>query len=125
MYHIWQNVCATFGSVKIIREVINIDFMRFINFSVRVLLLSFCIVVISNTIIVAGAPGCPECAGIDPNDDTAYELCVALNDCSDGVDIPVNGNMWVLALAGFVFAFVKFGGHTKLAGYYYSKEKQE
>ena len=101
--------------------------MRFLNSSFRVIILSLFVVVISNTVISAGTPGdCPECNYVDPNDEAAYEACVVLQGCSEGTDIPVTGNIWVLALAGFVFAFVKFGGHSKLAGYYYSKmDKQQ
>lgn len=83
------------------------------------------LVVFSNSMTVAeSAPSCPECAEFDPNS-SDYEVCVALHDCGDGTDVPVNGNLWVLALAGFVFAFVKFGGHTKLAGYYYGKTEKQ
>lgn len=88
--------------------------------------MSLMLVVLSNSKTVAeSAPGCPECADVDPNDDGAYSLCVAQNGCDDGTDVPVNGNLWVLALAGFVFAFVKFGGHAKLAGYYYGKTERQ
>lgn len=73
-----------------------------------------------------GAQSAPECDCSDIWDvGTPEWLDCEANGCT-GVDVPVSGNVWLLALAGFVFAFVKFGGHTKLAGYYYSKmEKQE
>ena len=100
--------------------------MRFLNSSIRVIILLLFVVVASNTVSLAGSPGCPECDYVDPNDEAAYEACVVLQGCAEGTDVPVTGNIWVLALAGFVFAFVKFGGHTKLAGYYYSNmDKQQ
>ena len=99
--------------------------MQFLISSARAIVLAMFLVSAASTAVLSDAPGCPECENIDPTDDVAYEACVVLNGCSDQVDVPVSGNVWVLALAGFVFAFVKFGGHTKLAGYYYSKlEKQ-
>jgi hypothetical protein len=70
-----------------------------------------------------GTPDC-DCSDIFDVGTPEWLDCEA-NGCT-GVDIPVSGNVWLLAIAGFVFAFVKFGGHTKLLGYYYSKfEKQE
>lgn len=99
--------------------------MKFFGLCFRVLLFSMVVFLGSVSVTNADAPSCPECAEFDPNS-TDYEVCVVVNDCSDGVDVPVNGNLWVLAMAGFVFAFVKFGGHTKLAGYYYSRfEKRD
>ena len=97
----------------------------FLNLYFRRLLLLVAIVLGSLSLTFAeDAPGCEECQIFEPGSD-AEAACVEANNCSDGTDVPVNGNLWVLALAGFVFAFVKFGGHTKVAGYYYSKEKQE
>ncbi len=99
--------------------------MKFLRISYRVLILSFLVVMISNSKVKSDTPSCPECEHVDPTDEIAYEACVVLNGCSDQVDVPVTGNIWLLAMAGFVLAFVKFGGHTKLASYYFSKlEKQ-
>jgi hypothetical protein len=83
------------------------------------------IMISSVNIEVVNGQGTPDCDCSNLYDvGTAEWLDCEANGCT-GVDVPVSGNIWLLALAGFVFAFVKFGGHTKLAGYYYSKlEKQ-
>jgi hypothetical protein len=77
---------------------------------------------ITTPVMCQGTPDC-DCSDIYDVGTPEWLDCEA-NGCT-GVDIPVSGNIWLLAMAGVVFAFVKFGGHTKLAGYYYSKlEKQ-
>ena len=69
-----------------------------------------------------GTPDC-ECDDVWDVGTPEFLDCEA-NGCT-GVDVPVSGNVWLLALAGFVFAFVKFGAHTKLAGYYYGNRQEK
>jgi hypothetical protein len=95
---------------------------RFIN---RIVVLAFSMLLACSGTGFAQTPPECDCYTLYPDVFSEDYLDCEANGCT-GVSVPVSGNVWVLALAGFVFAFVKFGGHTRLAGYYYSKmERQE
>ena len=96
---------------------------RFKKASLLILFTMFICSVNSTMVVAQSTPAC-DCETLHPDLGEAYFTCIS--DGCTGVNVPVSGNIWVLALAGFVFAFVKFGGHTRLAGYYYTKiDKQE